>query len=430
MWPLPKHLRAPREIPRPVLEVFHQIADAPVVEDLNHHYRAIAHELEIAGTECRRTIRRCGFRVTSGTTQFIDMEVGTDVPLGFGTTQRWIAADVATGRDLRVETANEPDAYRKLCRVWLENPLGRNQPFEIQVEAFAPVTEIDGFGCAGVKLRGLLQGVDEVDIRFDFLDAPLSLNSFELHASSIAFGAGRIAPATPKVGFAVAYHVHFARPRLSQLLFAWFRKPGQSVQRTLSPSERCPMRILFLAANANATKLLDLEEEIRSLEHELRGVRHAQAIEMHYGLAARPDDLLRLVREHEPNIIHFSGHGSSQGIEFRADDGGYHLVSGSSLKRFLESRGIDLVVLNACYSKAQADVIGSAVGALVGTTAAVGDEAARRFTVAFYRGLGIGLSIREAFRDGGDAVVLYDLEDVFHSSGDLDRKLLQPNPSS
>jgi len=84
------------------------------------------------------------------------------------------------------------------------------------------------------------------------------------------------------------------------------------------------------------------------------------------------------------------------------------------------------LVLNACYTKGQADHLGGTVEAVVGTMSAVGDEAARRFTVAFYRALGDGLSIREAFRDEGDAVALHGLDDVFWSSGELDRIPLEP----
>src|SRR5262249_3973945 len=138
------------------------------------------------------------------------------------------------------------------------------------------------------------------------------------------------------------------------------------------------------------------------------------------------DDLIRHVRADKPNVIHFSGHGSAKGIVLRSDDGGDTEGSGPSLHRFLDGRGGDLLVLNACYSKAQADHVAGAVNAAVGTTSAVGDEAARRFTVAFYRTLGDGLSIREAFRDGGDAVALHGLQDVFWSSGSLDRILLAP----
>jgi hypothetical protein len=82
-------------------------------------------------------------------------------------------------------------------------------------------------------------------------------------------------------------------------------------------------------------------------------------------------------------------------------------------------------VLNACYSKGQTDAIQAEVKAVVGTTEAVADEAARRFTVAFYRALGNGFTVGEAFRDGSDAVALYDLVDVFHSSGDLSLRFVR-----
>jgi CHAT domain len=188
--------------------------------------------------------------------------------------------------------------------------------------------------------------------------------------------------------------------------------------------DRGSVRILFLAANPMTTSPLDLEEELRSLELELRGTKFRDSIKLVARHAVRPDDLVRYVRDENPNIIHFSGHGSASGIILRNDSGGDHPVEGPWLKTFLRGRGVDLVVLNACYSKNQADLIRSAVKAVVGTTDAVEDEAARRFTAAFYRSLGNGLSVREAFRDGTDAVVLQGLRDVFHSDGDLDLVLV------
>ena len=75
-------------------------------------------------------------------------------------------------------------------------------------------------------------------------------------------------------------------------------------------------------------------------------------------------------------------------------------------------------------------MIQGVVKAVIGTTSAVGDEDARRFTVAFYRTLGDGLSVREAFRDGGDAVVLHQGNDVFQCGGDLDLTLVGDNSSA
>ena len=189
-------------------------------------------------------------------------------------------------------------------------------------------------------------------------------------------------------------------------------------------SDEPSMRILFLAANPTHTTHLDLEEELRSLEQELRGVKLRDSISLIAQHAVRPDDLVRHVRAEKPNVIHFSGHGSTTGIILRNDTGGHQAVEGEHLKRFLRGREVDLVFLNSCYSKHQADAIRSAVKTVVGTTGAVNDVAARRFTVAFYRSLGEGLSVRDAFRDAKDAVVLHGLTDVFHCGGDLDLVLV------
>jgi CHAT domain-containing protein len=183
---------------------------------------------------------------------------------------------------------------------------------------------------------------------------------------------------------------------------------------------------LFLAANPKTTSHLDLEEELRSLESELRGVKYRDQVVLTARHAVRPDDLVRYVRSERPTVVHFSGHGSGQGIILRNDEGGYTEVTGASLQRFFLNRGVRLVVLNACYTQEQAKLLPGSVSAVVGTTEAVGDRAAQRFTVAFYRTLGDGHSIREAFRDGGDAVILDNREDVFWSDGELDQLRVTP----
>jgi CHAT domain-containing protein len=187
------------------------------------------------------------------------------------------------------------------------------------------------------------------------------------------------------------------------------------------------LRILFLAANPNQTSRLDLEEEIRSIEMELQAVKHREAISMIPCHAVRPDDLVRYVRNVAPNVIHFSGHGSPDGIVLRNDVGGYQTVSGDALRRFFANRGIDLVILNSCVSGDQAKQISTVVPAVVGTSDLVGDEAARRFSISFYRGLGNGLKISEAFRDGGDSVTLHGLSDVFVDYGNLEIALVGEN---
>ena len=196
--------------------------------------------------------------------------------------------------------------------------------------------------------------------------------------------------------------------------------------RRTPTSEQHRLRILFLAANPSELTALDLAEEVRDVKLTLDAVAYRDSVEYNDEHAVRPDDLVRFVRRYKPNVVHFSGHGSTPGIYLHQESGGAQLVPGERLRKFLEGRGVRLVVLNACHSKDQADALMSVVDAVVGTTDAVGDEAARRFSSAFYRGMGNGLSVGDAFRDGCDAVALNDLTDVFHCSGNVALVLAGP----
>ena len=59
----------------------------------------------------------------------------------------------------------------------------------------------------------------------------------------------------------------------------------------------------FLLSNPQATSRLDLEEELRSVESEIRGARFRDSLIMTAAHAVRPDDLVRLLREEQPKIV-------------------------------------------------------------------------------------------------------------------------------
>lgn len=185
--------------------------------------------------------------------------------------------------------------------------------------------------------------------------------------------------------------------------------------------------VLFLAANPLSTTHLDLEQELKDIQMELRGVKYRGSIRFVAQHAVTPDDLVRYVSEHRPHVIHFSGHGSPEGIWLRTDEGQDQIVEAESLRQFLADRKVRLVLLNSCYSKVQADSILSAVETVVGTTDTLDDQAGRRFSAAFYRSLGNGGKVGEAFKDGADSVALHSLPDVFHCDGDRHLCLVGPN---
>lgn len=177
--------------------------------------------------------------------------------------------------------------------------------------------------------------------------------------------------------------------------------PG-SAGITTAPASSSVIQILFLAANPLDTHYLRLDTESRAIKNELHKSKFSTQFEMETHLAARVNDLHELLLEHEPHIVHFSGHGTEDAIILQDEDGLGNPVSGDALARLFDILRDNLrcVVLNACYSEPQAEAIGQHVDFVVGMSDEISDEAARDFALAFYRGLGFGRTIAEAFELG------------------------------
>jgi len=71
---------------------------------------------------------------------------------------------------------------------------------------------------------------------------------------------------------------------------------------------------------------------------------------------------------------------------------------------------VRLVVLNACYSKEQAEAIIDSIDCAIGMKTEIGDDAAIRFAAQFYSALGFGLSVKTAFDQGTANLALHGLD--------------------
>ena len=173
------------------------------------------------------------------------------------------------------------------------------------------------------------------------------------------------------------------------------------------PQER--IRVLFFAANPVGTSPLALDEEAREVEAKIRASEHRDALELITKWAARPDDLLQFLNQHQPHVVHFSGHGGKLEGIFLTDDNRQAKAVGrvalSALFRALKGR-IRVVFLNACFSQAQAEAIVQEIDCAVGMSWAIGDQAAITFAAAFYRALGFGKSVQNAFEQAKVALQL------------------------
>ena len=170
--------------------------------------------------------------------------------------------------------------------------------------------------------------------------------------------------------------------------------------------------ILFLAANPAGTSQLDLTEEVNAIDDELYKSKFRERFNLEQRFELKPDEISEQLLRHNPQIVHFSGHGSKAGeIILEDETGKIHPVGVLAISKLFSTLkdNIRCVVLNACYSEDQAILIARHVDCVIGMSKAIGDEAAIKFARGFYRGIGYGRDIGNAFQMGCNQI---DLEGI------------------
>ena len=178
-------------------------------------------------------------------------------------------------------------------------------------------------------------------------------------------------------------------------------------------------KILFLAANRRRQVGLLLDEEAKELRLGLERAKIRDHFKIITRSAVDADDLRRSLLDVEPHIVHFSGHGTgADGLVLHGSDANAgarsKLASSVALANLfaLFAGQIECVLLNACYSEAQAAAIYRHVDCVIGMNQAVGDRAAIKFAVGFSDALGAGRSYEVAYKFGCSAI---DFEDIVQS---------------
>ncbi len=170
-------------------------------------------------------------------------------------------------------------------------------------------------------------------------------------------------------------------------------------------------KILILTANPNNTARLRLDQEIREIDTRLIRPERREAFELEQRWAVRIDDLRRALLDHEPELVHFSGHGEVEGIMVEDDAGNAVLVDAQGLADLFKlfKKLVKCVVLNACYSETQANAIHEHIDYVIGMNKSIGDKAAIEFSIGFYDALGAGRSYEDAFEFGCNAIHLHGI---------------------
>jgi len=172
--------------------------------------------------------------------------------------------------------------------------------------------------------------------------------------------------------------------------------------------------ILYTSADTADQSRLRLDEEYRAINLELLRSPNRDEFELIPCLSSRITDLQRELLEKEPYIVHFTGHGSCQGICMVADDSGSTQVIenkplGGLFKLF--SNSINCVFLNSCYSSSQSSAIGKHIENVVCMSSAIYDTTAIKFASAFYMSLGAGKDVPFSFDFAKNSIDLHGCSD-------------------
>ncbi|HVE61420.1 MAG TPA: CHAT domain-containing protein, partial [Chitinophagaceae bacterium] len=161
-------------------------------------------------------------------------------------------------------------------------------------------------------------------------------------------------------------------------------------------------RILFISANPLDTSALRIGAETRQIKEEIGLAKNRDKFLFTTNLGVTSRTLSRAILQEDPTIVHFSGHGEEEGLCLETESGETKMVDANALDILFKnfSSTIKCLVLNACYSKAQADAIVKHIPFVVGMNKAVEDEAALAFSVGFYQALTDGADIKNAFELG------------------------------
>jgi tetratricopeptide (TPR) repeat protein len=161
--------------------------------------------------------------------------------------------------------------------------------------------------------------------------------------------------------------------------------------------------ILFLAANPTGTAQLDLEKEVEMVQQELARLERHEPFIFKAQWATTLEGVRHALLDHQPQIIHFSGHGAGQaGIVLENEAGESQSVNGETLAHFFEpfSAQIECVILNACFTALQTSEIVKYVDFVIGMNQPIKDKAAIQFAIGFYDALAAGKSVPTAFKLG------------------------------
>lgn len=178
-----------------------------------------------------------------------------------------------------------------------------------------------------------------------------------------------------------------------------------------------PLDVLYLMANPDETNSLRVDVEMRQVLDAVRGSKLRDHVNIHQSPAADLDSIINGLNDCAPRVLHFSGHGDSEGIAVDDAKGAGQpgkVVTFELLGRAFDAVDLapDVVVLNACESVGARRALLQFVKALIVMNDSISDVAATAFAAKFYAAIASGQSLASAFKQGKLAVSAASIDEV------------------
>jgi hypothetical protein len=178
----------------------------------------------------------------------------------------------------------------------------------------------------------------------------------------------------------------------------------------MQSNQSTPRRvILLLTASPKGTVPLRVDEDSRRIKDSLRQSDKRLEFDVQVEPAVTIAHIRRALLEHKPEIVIFCGHGAGpDGIVCEDETGKLKLIPTAALGNLFELARSDVkcVVLNACFTEIQANVIANHIPVVVGMKHSIGDEAASKFIEGFCDALFAGKEFVDCYRWGVNAIQL------------------------
>ena len=147
--------------------------------------------------------------------------------------------------------------------------------------------------------------------------------------------------------------------------------------------------VLFLTVDPTATPRLRPNAELQEIQDELRRLKHPDSFRLRQGKTVHFEDLFRSLSKIRPDIVHFSGRGTAFGELCVEKEGRIQRIEPSELAALFEQFAdvVKCIMLDACYSKDQAQAIAQHVDYVIGMDQTIEDKTAIAFAAGFYQAL-------------------------------------------